>query len=208
MYIIGIAGGSGSGKTTFAKKIASLVLPEWTSRVALIHQDAYYLQELPPELYNAQKEKNVDHPKAFDWSLLKEHIKTLKQGKDIQGPIYDFVHSRRSEQTDHIRACDIIILEGIYALWDEEIRNILDLKIYLHIDSDIRFIRRLHRDIKERGRSIDTVINRYYATVRPMHKKYLEPTNQFADLIVGEDTDAAARVVAAQIHEQLGLKKL
>lgn len=194
MYIIGIAGGSGSGKTTFAKKVmSSLNKPD----SVLLHMDSYYLDELPDGL------SNFDHPDAFDWELLRSHITLLKEGKPIECPIYDFKTSRRSGETFTVGPCNMILFEGIFTLYDKVIRKMLDIKCFLHVDADIRFTRRLHRDVKERGRSLESVISQYYETVRPMHQKFLEPQKQFADFTVGEETDTASKILAARLKEYL-----
>lgn len=199
MYLVGIAGGSGSGKSTFADKIVSLV-----NRPDVIHltQDWYYKSAQPDEL-RVRGKFNFDHPDAFDWDLLLEQLTQLKQGKVVAAPIYDYTTSSRSQNTKSLGPCRVVILEGIYALWDERVRDILDLKVFLHVDADIRFIRRLHRDVRERGRTLDSVINQYYDTVRPMYRQYLQPTSQFADLLIGEETDIAASVIAEKVKAVL-----
>ena len=199
MFIIGIAGGSGSGKTTFAEKIMSLVSD---AKVIHINQDWYYLNSQPQDHYVKGK-ANYDHPDAFDWALLLEQLHELKMGKTVQAPIYDFTTSQRRTETKSIGPGTVILFEGIYALWDSRVRDLLDLKIFVDVDADIRFIRRLHRDVKERGRTLDSVINQYYDTVRPMHRQYLQPTSQFADLLVGEETDIAANVILEKIKALL-----
>lgn len=199
MYLIGIAGGSGSGKTTFGKKVLDRIKSD---QVILLHQDSYYLEK-PPEHLKKDGESNFDHPDAFDWDLLKRHLTELKSGKRVSVPFYDFKTSSRQKAAQSIGPCKTILMEGIFTLWDSQIRDLFDVKIYLHVDADIRFIRRLHRDVRERGRSIDSIIRQYYDTVRPMHHEYLEPTRQYADVVVGEETDIAAEVVAARIKELL-----
>ncbi|MFN7685926.1 MAG: uridine kinase [Oligoflexia bacterium] len=189
MFLVGIAGGSGSGKTTFANKILQRVTDPG---VALLHQDSYYLPSLP-------EGANFDHPDAFDWPLLRNHLEALKQGLTVQVPVYDYRTNRRTLQTQPVGPSKVIVLEGIFTLWDPPLRSLFDLKIYLHVEADIRFIRRLHRDVRERGRSLDGIIRQYYDTVRPMHHEYLEPTRQYADISVGEETDVAAEVIAARI---------
>jgi uridine kinase len=195
MYLIGIAGGSGSGKTTFAKRIIEKAADP---HVALLHQDSYYLAT-PPAQPRVHGEPNFDHPDAFDWPLLKDHLRKLRAGESVEVPVYDFTRNRRSGETESIGPCDKIIMEGIYTLWDPEIRSLFDLKIFLHVESDVRFIRRLHRDVRERSRTLDSIIRQYYDTVRPMHLGYLEPTRQYADIVVGEETDVAADVIAARV---------
>lgn len=195
MFLIGIAGGSGSGKTTFAEKVMGRVQDP---SVILIHQDSYYKAVPPPHL-KVHGEPNFDHPDAFDWELLHDHLSRLKAGQQVAAPVYDFWVSRRIEETKPVGPCRTILLEGIYALWEPRIRALFDIRVYLNVDADIRFIRRLHRDVRERGRSIDGIIRQYYDSVRPMHHEFLEPTRQYADLVVGEETDIASEVLAARI---------
>ncbi|MCO4792940.1 MAG: uridine kinase [Bacteriovoracaceae bacterium] len=199
MYIIGIAGGSGSGKTTFANKVQTSV----KHNVSMLHMDSYYLPMLPKELFTKSDRLNYDHPAAFDWPLLRKHILCLKDGESVSSPVYDFKTSSRTAESVSIHPTPVIILEGIFTLFDNEIRDLLDIMCFLHVDSDIRFARRLHRDVKERGRSLESVIDQYYETVRPMHLKYLEPQKQFADFIVGEETDIGASILAAKLNELL-----
>ena len=197
--MIGVAGGSGSGKTTFAKKILDRVV---SPEVALIHQDSYYLPR-PPASLQIHGEPNFDHPEAFDWPFLKEHLERLKKGEQVAVPVYDYKVSRRTDETELVGPCKVIIMEGIFTLWDEEIRNLFDLKVFLNVESDIRFIRRLHRDVRERGRTLDQIIRQYYDSVRPMYQTYLDPTRQYADIIIGEETDLAADVLSARVREAL-----
>jgi uridine kinase len=199
MFIIGIAGGSGSGKTTFAEKIVKKVN---SKHVIHLHQDSYYLSSQPQE-YFVRGQPNFDHPHAFDWPLLRSQISQIKAGNAVDAPTYDFIKCTRKSSLESFGPAKVCIFDGIYALWDDEIRSLLDLKIFLHVDADIRFIRRLHRDVKERGRNLDNIISQYYDTVRPMHRQYLEPTSQFADLMVGEETDIPAEVVASRIRAVL-----
>jgi uridine kinase len=199
MYIIGIAGGSGSGKTTFTQKVlAQLNDP----RVGVLHQDSYYLPR-PPGHLKINDEPNFDHPEAFDWELLHSHLELARAGKKVECPVYDYKVSRRTSKTITLGPCKILIVEGIFALWDESIRNLYDVKFYLHVESDIRFIRRLFRDLKDRNRTLDDIIRQYYDTVRPMHNLYLEPTRQYAEVIVGEETDPAANLLASMIKQKL-----
>lgn len=208
MFLVGIAGGSGSGKTTFAKKILQLIPAEQAPHLALLHQDSYYLPS-PPAHLRVHGEPNFDHPEAFDWPLLGEHLSRLKQGESVQVPVYDYRTNRRTAETTKVGPCKTILMEGIFTLWDPAVRGLFSLNIYLHVESDIRFIRRLHRDVRERGRTLDNIIRQYYDTVRPMHHEYLDPTRQFADIVVGEETDVAAEVVAARINEMItGSRKL
>ncbi len=194
IFLIGIAGGSGSGKTTFAKKVMKGIN---SSEASLLHMDSYYLHSVP----KINGKANFDHPDAFDWNLLRHHLSELKKGHSIKCPIYDFSGSTRTEEYEKIGPCKVVLFEGIFSLYDQEIRNILDIKCFLHVDSDIRFTRRLHRDVKERGRSLESVIAQYYDTVRPMYQKYLDPQKQYADFTVGEETDVAALILAARIKQ-------
>jgi uridine kinase len=199
MYIIGITGGSGSGKTTFTEKVLAQVGNE---DVGVLHQDSYYLPR-HPEYLKIGDEPNFDHPEAFDWELFRKDLKSLRAGKKVDCPVYDYGGSRRTDKTVSLGPCKILIVEGIFTLWDEQIRNSMDLKFYLHVEADIRFIRRLFRDLKDRSRTLEDIIKQYYEAVRPMHQMYLEPTKQFADIIVGEETDSAASMLAAMIKQKL-----
>lgn len=199
MYIVSICGGSGSGKTTFTDKVRSLLNED----IAVIHMDSYYLPELPKELIGKNNRYNFDHPNAFDWKLLRKHINDLKDKKLIECPSYDFKKNSRLKKSTTVKPTKVVLFEGIFSLYDEDIRKLSDITVFLHVESDIRFIRRLHRDVEERGRSLDSVITQYYETVRPMYQKYLDPQRQFADFVVGEETDVAASILAAKINELL-----
>lgn len=199
MLMIGIAGGSGSGKTTFAKKVLQRVSHP---SVALLHQDSYYLEKLPQSIH-VDGIPNFDHPEAFDWPLFREQLALLKVGKSVQVPLYDYKACTRLPQTETVGPCKVVLVEGIFTLWDAEIRDLFDAKFFLHVDADIRFIRRLHRDVRERGRTLDGIIRQYYDTVRPMHREFLEPTASYADIVVGEETDIAADLLAAKVVEHL-----
>jgi uridine kinase len=199
IFLIGIAGGSGSGKTTFAKKVMKNISSTHSS---LLHMDSYYLPTVP----KINGKENFDHPNAFDWNLLRHHLAELKKGHSIECPIYDFSTSTRTNESELVGPCKVVLFEGIFSLYDQEIRQMLDIKCFLHVDSDIRFTRRLHRDVKERGRSLESVIAQYYDTVRPMYQKFLDPQKQYADFTVGEETDVAALILAARIKELLEIK--
>lgn len=201
MKIIGVTGGSGSGKTTFAKKVISQ-LP--SDKVSILHMDSYYLDEQPEQYYTKSGAPNFDHPAAFDWELLRTHIFLLKSGKSIEVPVYDFKTNRRLNETKTIENSSIVILEGIFSLFDQDIREQLNIKAFLHVEADIRFTRRLNRDVQERGRSLESVTSQYYETVRPMYEKYLAPQKQYADFIVGEETDVASSILAAKLKEYIG----
>lgn len=203
IYLIGIAGGSGSGKTTFATKVMKNIN---SSDSILLHMDSYYLPDQPKTNYTASGKPNFDHPDAFDWALLRHHLYELKHGRSIKCPKYNFATSSRTEEYEILGPCRVVLFEGIFSLYDLEIREMLDIQVFLHVDSDIRFTRRLHRDVKERGRSLETVIAQYYDTVRPMYQKYLDPQRQFANFTVGEETDVASLILSARIRELLERK--
>ncbi len=199
--LIGITGGTGSGKSTVAKEICSK-FPE--DCIAMIEQDSYYRDQSHLSMEERVK-TNYDHPDAFDNDLLVSHLESLIAGKEIQKPIYDFsVHTRKKEAV-RVEPRDIIILEGILVLSDLEIRKLLDVKIYVDTDADVRIIRRLVRDINERGRSVDSVINQYLTVVRPMHLQFIEPTKRYADLIVpeGGHNKVAIDIISANIKHIL-----
>lgn len=199
IFLIGIAGGSGSGKTTFAQKVMKNIDHAESS---LLHMDSYYLPTVP----KVNGKVNFDHPDAFDWNLLRHHLAELKKGHSIKCPKYDFASSTRTDEYEVIGPCKVVLFEGIFSLYDQEIRKMLDIKCFLHVDSDIRFTRRLHRDVKERGRSLESVIAQYYDTVRPMYQKFLDPQKQYADFTVGEETDVAASILSAKVREMLHLE--
>jgi len=180
--LIGIAGGSGSGKTLVAENIYSEL---GTERVLLICQDSYYkdLSHLPED---ERKKQNFDHPDAMDTRLLISQLRDLLSGKSIRQPVYNFVTHTRSEETKEIGPHDIIVLEGILILDNPELRSLMDIKVYVDTDPDIRVIRRLRRDILERGRSMESVIKQYEESVRPMHLQFVEPSKRYADVIVPE----------------------
>ncbi|MBH0332064.1 uridine kinase [Brevibacillus brevis] len=180
--LIGVAGGSGSGKTTVAKE---LYRQFQNDSVTMIEQDSYYKDQshLSPE---ERALTNYDHPFAFDNDLLLAHLQELMQGKAIQKPIYDFkVHNRKPEQIQ-VDPKDVIILEGMLILEDERIRNLMDIKVFVDTDADVRIARRIVRDIEERGRSLDSVVTQYLNVVRPMHLQFIEPTKRYADVIIPE----------------------
>ena len=181
--IIGIAGGSASGKTSIAK-ILSDAFDDQKS-VVIIRQDDYYKDQS----HLTMEERvltNYDHPLAFDNDLLIQDLNQLLNRNSIKKPIYDFVHHTRSRQYEIIEACDVIILEGLFVLEDEKLRNLLDIKVFVDTDADIRFIRRLKRDVEKRGRTIQSVIDQYTVTVKPMHESFVEPSKKYAHVIIPE----------------------
>lgn len=181
--IIGIAGGSASGKTSIAKKLYQTF--EKTNSVVIIKEDDYYKDQSHLEMSDRIK-TNYDHPFAFDHSLLIEHLNALINGNSIEKPKYDYVQHTRSNETETIHYSEVIILEGLFVLEQKEIRDLLDIKVFVDTPSDVRFIRRLLRDVKERERTLDSVVGQYLTTVREMHEQFIEPSKRFADLIIPE----------------------
>ncbi len=180
MLIIGIAGGTGSGKTTVVKNIVCS-LP--TDSVAIIPQDSYYNHQWDvPE--NVRKLTNFDHPNAFDWKLFEEQIEALRNGQAIEQPTYSYLTCTRQEATIHVEPKDVIIVEGIMALYDQKLRELMDLKIYVDAAPDERLLRVIQRDIAERGHPLEMLIEKYRNVLKPMHDEFIEPTKQFADIII------------------------
>ncbi len=200
--IIGIAGGTGSGKTTVVRKIIES-LPEGS--VAILSQDSYYKDSshLPWEERRAQ---NFDEPRAFDWELLYRHLDMLREGFSIEEPIYDYVTCSRLRETTLVEPREVIILEGIMALVDPAIRELLDMKVFVDADSDERLIRVIRRDSVERGRTVENLIDRYQRIIKPMHNLYIEPTKAYADLIVpqGGNNNVAIDVLTQFIQKVTG----
>lgn len=178
---IGIAGGSGSGKTTLAKHLADY----FGDRLSLLRHDDYYKSQASLTL-EERSALNFDHPDAFDTQLLIQHLDELRQGKDILCPIYNYSLHDRSSEFRIIKATEVIVLEGILIFENPEILNRLDIKIFVDTDADVRIIRRIKRDVSERGRDLDSVISQYFATVKPMHELFVEPSKRHADIIVPE----------------------
>jgi uridine kinase len=199
--VVGIAGGTASGKTTVARKIHQALS---SSRVAFIDQDAYY-KDLSGLSSEERREVNFDHPDAFDTELLVAHLKALKAGNAVQKPVYDFVTSMRQRSTLPVEPGDLILIEGILVLHIKEIRDELDVKIFVDAEDDVRIIRRLTRDIKERGRDFDRVVAQYFRHVRPMHFGFVEPSKRYADIIVphGGNNDTAIEMLVAAIRGRL-----
>lgn len=200
--IIGITGGTGSGKSTVCKSIKENIPEE---NIAIIEQDAYYKDQSHLS-FEERLKTNYDHPLAFDNKLLIKHLDMLCDGKSIEKPIYDYeLHTRNLEETITTEAKDIIIVEGIMILEDEELRNKLDIKIYVDTEDDLRILRRIQRDIKERGRTVDSVIDQYLTTVKPAHDQFIEPYKKYADIIIpeGGQNEVAIDMVIARIKTQL-----
>lgn len=182
VILIGIAGGTGSGKTS----IASEILKEFSKgEVAVLQLDSYY-KNLDHMDIDDRHKQNFDHPDAMDFDLLHEHLSKLLNWETVHIPRYDFETHTRKEENETIEAHHVVVVEGILTLWDKKLRDLMDIKLYVETPKDIRFIRRLSRDIKERGRTTQSVIDQYLHTVRPMHEQFVEPTKVFADLIIPE----------------------
>ena len=195
--IIGIAGGSCSGKTSVTHAIYDVFKDH---SVAVIEQD-YYYKDQSHLTFEERLLTNYDHPLAFDTDLLIEHIHTLLDRKSIEKPVYDYVNHTRSNEVVHVEPKDVIIVEGILVLEDERLRDLMDIKLFVDTDSDLRIIRRIQRDIKERGRTADSVIEQYITAVRPMHNMFIEPTKRYADVIIpeGGDNDVAIDLMVTKI---------
>ncbi len=187
-FVIGVAGGSGSGKSTVTRQVLSSIGPEMA---AVVMQDDYYLDQtdIAPE---ARHKTNYDHPDAFDWPLMMQHVQALRRGEAIEMPVYDFALHNRSSKSITVKPAPVIVIEGLFALYDAELRKMMSLKIFVDTAPDVRFIRRLQRDISERGRSTQSVIDQYLETVRPMHKQFIEPTKREADVILPHGANGPA----------------
>tara|TARA_B110001454_G_scaffold117973_1_gene110245 strand:+ start:753 stop:1358 length:606 start_codon:yes stop_codon:yes gene_type:complete len=201
MLIIGIAGGTGSGKTTVVNQIIKQ-LP--TDEVCVISQDSYYNQTVNLT-YEERTKINFDHPRAIDFDLIVKHLKKLKSGKTIEQPVYSFVTHNRTTDTVKTHPRKVVIVEGILIFNNEALRDLFDIKIFVHADTDERLIRRVRRDITERGRDIDEVLNRYQDTLKPMHLQFIEPTKNFADIIIpnNKHNTVAIDVVRTVINDRL-----
>ena len=201
MLIIGIAGGTGSGKTTVVNQIVKH-LP--SDEVCVISQDSYY-KATDNLSYEERTKINFDHPRAIDFDLIVKHLKKLKSGKTIEQPVYSFVTHNRTTDTLKTRPRKVVIVEGILIFNNEELRNLFDIKIFVHADSDERLIRRLKRDITERGRDINEVLSRYQSTLKPMHQQFIEPMKEYADIIIPNNkyNTVAVNIVKTIINERL-----
>ncbi|WP_068598908.1 uridine kinase [Vaginella massiliensis] len=202
MLIIGIAGGTGCGKTTVVNNILNNIN---TESVIVISQDNYYRdnEHLP---FEERSKVNFDHPRSIDFELLVEHIKELRKGNSIEQPVYSFITHSRTKDTILTHPKDVIIVEGILVLTDAELRDLFDVKIFVHADSDERLIRRIRRDIQERGRDLDEVLNRYQKTLKPMHQQFIEPSKNYADIIIPnmkKKNEVAIKLLSSVIKERL-----
>jgi uridine kinase len=201
--IIGIAGGTGSGKSTVARKVADALD---ASSVAFIDMDAYYnnYAHLPME---ERRRINWDHPNSFDWELFLSHLRDLAGGKPIEKPEYDFVSHVRRDDRVHVPAADVVVVDGILLLADPRVRELFDVKVFVDTDADIRLIRRLRRDIVERGRPLQEILDQYLTTVQPMHLEFVEPSKRYADVIVprGGHNEVAIAMIVAKIRHRVPL---
>lgn len=193
--IIGIAGGTGSGKSTFTKRLKN----EFGDRIAVLYHDNYYRAhyDMPKEERN---KINYDHPDSFETELLVQHLKELKDGRTIESPVYDYTERNRVRETITVRPSEVIIVEGILALQNDELRELLDIKIFVEADADERILRRIVRDVKERGRDVEGIANQYLTTVKPMHYIYVEPTKALADIVINSGmNDVAFDIIKSKI---------
>jgi uridine kinase len=199
--IIGIAGGSGSGKSTVARSVAHALAPE---SVACIDMDAYYrnFAHLP---FEERQRINWDHPDAFDWDLLIEQLTQLAAGRPIDKPVYDFVSHTRSADTCTIPPADVVVIDGILLFTDARVRALCDMRVFVEADADIRLIRRIRRDMRKRGRPLEEILEQYLATVQPMHLEFVEPSKRYADVIVprGGRNTVAVEMIAGRIQRRL-----
>jgi uridine kinase len=202
--IIGIAGGSGSGKSTVARKVADALM---TSSVAFIDMDAYYknFAHLP---LAERRQINWDHPEAFDQELLVAHLERLAAGQAIDKPVYDFVTHTRAERSASVSPADVVVIDGILLFTDERVRSLCDVKVFVDADADVRLIRRIRRDMSHRGRPLHEILDQYLSTVQPMHLQFVEPTKRYADVIVprGGHNAVAIAMIVAKIQRRLSVE--
>lgn len=202
IMIIGIAGGTGSGKTTLTEQIRK----RFGDDVTVIYHDNYYRLQVG-KTYDERSQVNYDHPDAFETSLMIEHLRGLKAGKSIECPLYDYTQHNRSDRVEVIHPSKVIIVEGILIFAEKELRDMMDIKIFVDTDADVRILRRIQRDVEQRARTLQSVIHQYLTTVKPMHEQYVEPSKRFADLIVLDGgfnlvaLDMIFQRVAHHIHE-------
>lgn len=201
MLVIGIAGGTGSGKTTVVRKIQEQ-FPK--GEVAILSHDSYYFDNSHLSLEERRK-KNFDHPESIEFDLMVKHVEQLKNGKSIDEPVYSFISCTRSKDTKKVKPKDVLIVEGILCLTNRDLRNLMDIKVFVDCDSDVRLSRVIQRDINERGRNVEEVLKRYEKTVRPSHLQFIEPTKRFADIIVpqGGMNLVAIKILTNHINQTL-----
>ena len=202
MFIIGIAGGTGSGKTTVVKKIVEEITG---AKVSVIPQDSYYKAAEPGVPLEVLQQKNFDHPDAFDWDLLFQQVNDLRNGKSIEQPTYSFLKCDRLPETIRVEPTNVIIVEGIMALYRKELRDLMDLKIFVDADPDERLIRVIERDVIERGKTAREVMSKYRRVLKPMHRQFIEPTKEYADLIIpqGGNNIKAINIMRAYIRKKM-----
>lgn len=198
-YLIGVAGGSNSGKTTISERLAALMGGE---QLSLIRLDSYYIARAD-EPIEVRAQANYDHPDAFDWELLNDHLAALTAGASVEVPVYDFTIHDRSDQSDLVPPAKVVVVEGILVLWEPRLRERFDLKIFVDTPADLRIIRRLRRDVAERGRTPESILDQYLTTVRPAHELFIEPSKRYADVIVPEGglNRPALEVLLARVRE-------
>lgn len=201
-FVIGLAGGTGSGKTTVARNLLRRLALDW---IPILQQDAYYrdLADLDPAQRTA---RNFDHPNSIEIELFTDHLGALKGGRSVERPVYDFRRHVRTAETVRIEPRDVILVEGILLFHFPDVRELLDVKIYVDTPSDIRLLRRINRDIRERGRTFESVSEQYVRTVRPMHEEFVEPSKRFADVIIpeGGENEIAIDMIASRVRSLLG----
>jgi uridine kinase len=203
-FVIGVAGGSGSGKSTVSQQVLAAF---GADVVSVVMQDDYYRDQ--SDLTPADRRKqNYDHPEAFDWPLLIAHVQALRAGQAIAMPEYDFTIDNRSDKTIAVNPAPVIVIEGLFALYDTDLRKMMSLKIFVDTAPDVRFIRRMQRDINERGRSVESIVGQYLETVRPMHKQFIEPTKRHADVILPHGANGpAVDVITTKVASVIGQSK-
>jgi uridine kinase len=201
-FLIGVAGGSNSGKTTIATRLAELMGED---RLGLIKLDSYYI-ERSDEPMEVRAAANYDHPDAFDWDLLNDHVAALTAGASVNVPVYDFTIHDRSDRCVTVPSTKVVVVEGILVLWEPRLRERFDLKIFVDTPADLRIIRRLKRDVAERGRTTESILEQYLTTVRPAHERFIEPSKRYADVIVPEGglNRPAIEMLLARVRELAG----
>ena len=201
-FLIGVAGGTCSGKTTVTERLAHLVGPD---HLSLIKQDAYYIDRTH-QPFDERTRANYDHPDAFDWALTFEQLSSLLAGRAVDVPVYDYPNHNRSAEVIRVEPTRIVVFEGILALYDEKLRDLFDLRIFVDTDADVRLIRRLERDVLDRGRTPESIMRQYMTSVRPSHLQFIEPTKRHADVIIpeGGHNDRALDVLVARINSLVG----
>ncbi|UTY59233.1 uridine kinase [Massilia sp. erpn] len=203
-FIIGVAGGSGSGKSTVSQQVLASF---GADMVSVVMQDDYYCDQTDLTL-EVRRQQNYDHPQAFDWPLLIQHVQALRNGQTIEMPVYDFTVSNRSNKTIPVKPAPVIVIEGLFTLYNADLRKMMSLKIFVDTAPDVRFIRRMERDVAERGRSLESIVSQYLETVRPMHKQFIEPTKRHADVILPHGANGpAVDIITTKVASVIGQLK-